>query len=112
MSIKFLKVKIKSLAEEARIIRLEEKRTRGSLREQLHRHRVWDVRREARSAQLAYGYLRGRTYRQLESSARTEPDFARIGKLVSKYGGRAIEKANNELMEWYSGSREDSKRCA
>jgi hypothetical protein len=60
---KQLKVKIKSLAEEARIIRLEERRAkeRGDYRLfcelQDHRRRV--VREAARESQLAYFYVRG-----------------------------------------------------
>ncbi len=63
-----LKIKIKSLAAESRIIRLEEKKWRGGhpMRISLWDHRVKAVRNEARAALLAYGFLRGRTYRQVE----------------------------------------------
>ncbi len=88
--VKMLKVKIKSLAEEARIIRLEELRACGRrkaparrrdmgrgfveldpaylvfvgrddvLRESLHRHRIDVVRAEQRVSLLAYAFLRGK----------------------------------------------------
>ncbi len=50
----YLKIKISSLAAEARIIRREEQRWPGDhqIRTGLHEHRVIDVRREARSALL------------------------------------------------------------
>lgn len=81
----YLKIKIKSLADEARTIRNEEKKTSGETRAGLHQHRVIDVRREQRSALLAYGFLRGRDYRVMERTSRTKPDWKRIEKLVRKY---------------------------
>ena len=59
-----LKVKIKSLAEEARIIRREERKldwkTDQAKRFKLWVHRTFDIRREARATLIAYAYLRGR----------------------------------------------------
>lgn len=54
-------------------------------------HRRYDVRREARSAQLTYGFLRGRSYRQLEAKTFEHPDIKRIAKLATVYGLRAID---------------------
>jgi len=87
MSIRFLKVKIKSLTAEARIIRLEEGRSRGELRDQLRAHRQRDVRRETRATQLAYAYLRGRPRTACEPAAHTEPDWDRVKAMVKKYAG-------------------------
>jgi hypothetical protein len=95
MSIVYLRVKIRSLAEEARIIRSEERRLRrpilptNDLFFGLRRHRVYDVRRETRASLLAYGLLRGRTYNQLEKTARQgreAPDVNRVRELIQKYG--------------------------
>jgi hypothetical protein len=97
MSTKFLKVKIKSLAAEAVIIRLEESRQRdksvGGLWWKLNYHRRIDVRREARCALLAYGYLRGRTLEQIEGKGAFSeplsaalPRWQRVEALVRKYG--------------------------
>lgn len=65
------RVKIKSLAEESRIIRREEKRCVGpkhdSTRGHLWWHRVSDVRKEQRSTFLALAFLRGVQYRVVES---------------------------------------------
>lgn len=54
----YLKIKIKSLSDEARAIRFEEKRWPGpsAERQGLYLHRINDVRSEARSAQLAYTF--------------------------------------------------------
>jgi hypothetical protein len=89
-----LRVKIKSLASEARIIRAEErkslnrarseesrqKRTGGgeaasassrSIYEDLHHHRLHIVRVESRSALLARAFLTQRPYRSVESKPKT-----------------------------------------
>jgi hypothetical protein len=86
--VKMLKVKVKSLAEEARIIRLEESRAGKDdvLRSDLHHHRVVDVRKEQRSSLLAYGFLRGAEYAAIEPKADTAPEWPRVAKLVSKFG--------------------------
>lgn len=81
-----LRVKIKSLAEEAKIIRKEEQRTWGGLRDELHVHRVREVRNEARAAHLAYGFIRGRTLDQMEVRALSAPDWEKIKYLCKRYG--------------------------
>ncbi len=83
----YLKVKIKSLAAEAKIIRLETKRAkRASIKDGLALHRKGIVRFEARHTHLAYGFLRGREYRQIENKAREAPDWAKVRKMIEKYG--------------------------
>lgn len=105
-----LRVKIKSLAEEARIIRREERKARYG-RERLHLHRVGIVRSEARHAQLAYGMLRGRSYKSLEPNAKEPPNARRIAELVAKYGRRRScyfigddekQLAANSVRDWLS----------
>jgi hypothetical protein len=84
--IRFLKVKIKSLVAESRIIRHEERCSGRELRDALRNHRVIDVRKESRAAHLAYGYLRGLSLTQVEPFAGTEPDWKRVESLVKKFG--------------------------
>lgn len=114
--IKMLKVKIKSLAAEARDIRLEERRACGRrkakarrrdmgrgwkerdpaylefrgrddvLRYELWKHRTTDVRGEQRSSLLAYAFLRGKPRAACEPKCATEPDWGRVLKLVEKFG--------------------------
>lgn len=132
--IKALKVKIKTLAAEAAIIRREETAACGrvvdgsgkpvrfdevelnpdgmfgrvvrkkvaprvfehsdrkrvgfdpDLHASLHRHRVCDVRSEQRSNMLAYAFLRGKSYRQAERTAKTPPDWKRVEKIVKDFG--------------------------
>lgn len=103
----YLKVKIKSLAEEARIIRKETKRAKSkSIKEGLALHRKGIVRHEARHTHLAYGFLRGREYRQMEHKAHEAPDWAKVRRMVEKYG--------SHLEPWSYNSESYSdyeKRC-
>lgn len=62
----FLKVKLKHLAQEIRVIKFEESRSIDALRTELYNHRVKVVSPEIRAAQLAYGFLRGRSFREME----------------------------------------------
>lgn len=104
---RMLKVKIKSLAEEARIIRLEEKRSKpgGQLQCELHRHRVYDVRREQRHSLLAYAFIRGRSLESCERRSEFEPDWNRVKSLVEKFGTTDYTARNDQsvrLTEWRS----------
>lgn len=84
----YLKVKIKSLSEEARIIKREERKHRGEwsgIASGLQKHRRFEVRPESRSAQIAYAFMRGRSFCQVECNAKREPDWKRIKALVDKY---------------------------
>lgn len=60
-----LKVKVKSLTEEARIIRQLE-RCPIDVYCELHNHRVWNVRNEARATQLAVAFMKGKKYKTIE----------------------------------------------
>lgn len=94
----YLKVKIKSLAVEARIIRKEEQKPQNhEVREELHLHRTYDVRREARSALLAYACLRNMPYSRIEFAAISIPDWKRIERLIEKYGNK---EASASYFQW------------
>lgn len=116
-----LKIKIKSLAEEARIIRKEENKLKDkyrsfkpeytpatklsditNIRECLYAHRVVNVRTELRHANLAYAYLRGRAYRQIEPKAHTVPSVSRLTKLILTFGPSMKDKVVliKELNDW------------
>lgn len=113
----YLKVKIKSLAAEARIIRREEflakKHGNRALLDGLHAHRTFDVRLAARRTLLAYGYLRGRWYGTIESNAKTAlaiTDIKSIARMVVKYGPEGsyyfqsddrINEAMERLDNWF-----------
>lgn len=94
---KLLKVKLKALAAEAKIIRFEEKRTKGALRDELCAHRRFAVRTEARATHLAYGFIRGRAYRQIENKCDTPPDWKKVEGMIKRYGknNRDFEQMKN-----------------
>lgn len=98
----YLKIKIKSLAAEARLIKAEERKWPGTstVRAGLQNHRIKDVRGEARSALVAYGFLRGRSYKRIERTTKTEPDWERVEALVAKYGLEGRQKVKSAIEEW------------
>ena len=101
MSVRFLKVKIKSLAAESRIIRQEEYRSKGELRGELHNHRVTVVRNESRATHLAYDFLRGKL-----PSCNVKPEFndwKRIQTMVNRYGPKFVDI--KEIQDWYTYKR-------
>lgn len=105
----FLKVKLKSLAEEARIIRHEKRRAKARARwlrknasyradatdsaiwkasmvvNNLHKHNVQVVRKEQRASYLAYGFLRGMPYKRIEQRIKSEPDWDRVQNIASRF---------------------------
>lgn len=106
--VKMLKVKIKSLAEEARIIRLEERRSApgGPQQRELHEHRVRDVRSEQRHSLLAYAFIRRVPLAKVEPKTGTPPDWKRVAKLVEKFGtaNRLLLAAQTTFLElWKAG---------
>lgn len=80
-----LKIKLKSLAAEAKIIRKEERKG-GYYREELYRHRIDVVRYEARHTHIAYGLIRGRTLDQIERADSRPFDHKRVEAMCLKYG--------------------------
>ncbi len=108
-----LTIKIRSLAEEAKIIWTYEQKLIGQAREcdnladkgsnriaelrkhaTVHRseylnirnHRRVVVRNASRSTLLAYGYINGRRYREIEFWSRTEPNWTDVERMIRKYG--------------------------
>lgn len=78
-----LRVNIKSLAAEARMIRHEASRAGIQYQAMLHGHRRGRLREEARYAQLALAICRGRSYKVVEGGCRIPVDETRLcDKLV------------------------------
>lgn len=84
----FLKVKVGTLAAEIRIIKTQLRHWRGDhpMRAQLKNH-VKPLQSEVRSAGLAYGFLRGRPYEQMEILRYFPPDWERVEYHVEKFCG-------------------------
>ena len=118
-----LKIKLKYLAAEARFIRTEELKAKKwarkcsarqkpvwanehhTLRQDLYEHRIGVVRPEARASHLAYGFLRGKQYTNIESSVRpgNEPDQHQVMRIVKSFAGQ--EKAD-EVEIWFGSTAE------
>lgn len=95
-----VKVKCVSLADEAKLIckyererlakaayaRSQGKEERADYHYQnywsMRQHRVNDIRKEARIANVAYGFLLGRPYNKIERNSYTQPNWGRIKSLV------------------------------
>jgi hypothetical protein len=113
-----LKIKIHTLADEARHIRREERKALSAARKcaktenqqyevghrqdwaDLHDHRVGIVRSTSRSCLLAYGFLRGLAYSDMEYQTRTFLDFSAIFKIVKRFG------SPEDLARWSSWQQE------
>jgi hypothetical protein len=52
----------------------------------LRNHRIGYVRPAARETLLAYAYLRGKAYRQVEASCKEPPNWDQVKRLVTKFG--------------------------
>lgn len=102
---RFLKVKLKSLAAEAVIIRQEEAKAKGQLRNDLHAHRVLVVRSESRATLLAYNFIRGRTYEQTEGKCKTPAPKERVEAMVKKYAWGIADWKQN-LQTWLTARSE------
>lgn len=116
-----LKVKIKSLAAESKIIRREISKSKDvGLTASLQGHKMMVVRPEARHSLLAYAFLKGKSYSQVEKSARESPDWVKVVKLVEKFGqcwdwfdinsyttlhSRQSEQ-NKKLLDWIEEAKE------
>jgi hypothetical protein len=129
----YLKIKIKSLALEAETIRREEKKYKThyeylksldglpnrdqdildknksqslTTRIALHEHRVNQVRKEARAALLAYGFLNGRAYTEIEGYTRTGFSWKRVEELVKKYGEGDQRTLLQQFAEWRDNAQD------
>jgi hypothetical protein len=109
MSKAYLKIKVTSLAAEAKLIRKDELRYKQQARNaqqynpdgkgaeyaQEHKAIFWGLRQhrqglspESRAANIAYGFLKGRRYLEVENKVKpgNEPNWNRVQVLVKKYG--------------------------
>jgi len=100
----YLRVKLKSLAEEARIIRIEELRANKArnfdLQNGLRGHRVATVRRATRETLLAYQFLRGVPYAKVEKPNSNPVDLLAVLRMVKRYGDLKSGTEEQALKEW------------
>ena len=96
---KALKIKAKHLAQEAKIIKFEERKTNGCTRDWLHSHRIHVVRPEARATQIAYAFAKGKTLRAVERYPESIPEsvWSRVTKMVKSYSDKDMLEYKNWL---------------
>ena len=72
----------------------------------LRSHRIYDVRSEARSAQLAYAFINGTPYEKVEPTVckDNKPDIDRIKRLVKKYAPPTTTGYDSALENWIAAS--------
>lgn len=112
MSIVYLKVKIKSLEAEAKIIRKEERKHRkdDAIRNGLTNHRKTVVRIEQRATLLAYAFLRGKSYKEIEPKhvGNTWRELVirnKVKGMVLKYSSNYDKKVvDDRLTEWFKAA--------
>lgn len=81
-----LRVNVKSLAAEAKIIRKEIRRARSpEVKNGLHSHRMTRLKPESRMAHLALAYVRGVPYKSVETNALTQPLATDLKKKLSRF---------------------------
>lgn len=100
-----LKIKVKSLAAEAGIIRNQMSKLKGKnwshLAKPLQEYRRGSLRAEARDTHIAYGFLKGRSYFQIESTVKRPADWENIARMVKKCGNTSLV---NKLDDWMYGT--------
>ena len=117
-----LKIKAKSLAAEAQMIRKEEIHTKKQarwnrehqgheaaqkfekIRQDLYDHRIDVVRWESRATHLARGFIKGLAYKDIERDARLDAYtkgklVGRVHKLLTKYHDKTITA--DAVMAWF-----------
>lgn len=104
-----LRVNLKSLIGESRIIRFEERRAGEIYRGSLHRHRVIELREEIRITGLALAFVRKKPYSVVEVAHSKPIDVVRLAKKVrGKYNAMAfyrdgVECTMEVVLEWIQG---------
>lgn len=91
-----LRVNVKSLAAEARIIRREERRCGSQYVWTLQDHRRRNVREESRYAGLALAFVRGQEYQSVESKVIHPVDSARLSKKLRGF----YSTTDAKICEW------------
>ncbi len=94
-------MKIKSLAEEVRILRFEKKRIDKNCVWYLNLHKNTVIRPESRYSLLAYAYLRGMPYKAVEASCKESPKVSRIAKLAARFDGyESLDARIDKVSKW------------
>ncbi len=112
-----LRIKIKTLAYQSAEMRYEENlahahalilKTAGAseARELLHNIRTGTLRKESRAANLAYGFLLGRSYWQMERTCHEAPDFIRVQQLAEQFSGEDKRITRQRFACWHDEAKD------
>jgi hypothetical protein len=93
------RINVKSLAAEARLNRQESARCGPAYRDCLAVHRRGRLREEARYAQLALAFLRGRAYKSVEQKLTAAAPVDRV-RLTKKLTGFWYKTKKQDVKEW------------
>ncbi len=96
-----LRVNVKSLAHEAKLIRSESKRCGPIYRQRMDNHRRYHLREEARYAQLALAFARQRPYKSVEGaqSKLVNPDKL-CAKIVKHWLFANLMERRDRVCDW------------
>lgn len=97
-----LRVNLKSLTAEARIIRTEAAKTSPLYAQELTAHRRGELREAARITHLALAYLRKTPYRVAEKNARKLPDPKQIFRKVDRFMGPGLDLGG--VSDWLNAA--------
>ena len=116
-----LKIKLISLGLEAQAIRRIERKLKskpgyrvdGSNTRKaftsIQNHRRNDIRRAARHSHLAYGFLRGRAYAEIERSTYTNPDWDQVSRIAKRFSDEDERVVLQRFSEWKSAAYDEGK---
>lgn len=123
-----LKIKLLNLGAEGRIIKGEERKIikhmnncprdeRGMVWFYEHNARYWEIKNhrkdtvssEARDTLLAYGFLRGLTYKKIENKRYSDPNWGNIERMILKYGKDGQQKLKQRFEQWKQEAGEPAK---
>lgn len=76
----------------------------------LRQHRIDNVRKEARITALAYGFLKGKAFKQIEGTSYSHPNWNRIETLVMRYGeDYDVEARRERFRKWKEDALQGGK---
>lgn len=119
-----LRIKLLSLASEAKHIRRWERRLLAAARSgkapdakdrfwSIRNHRKDDIAPEARATVLAFGFLRGRPYKTMEQRRYSDPNWSQILRMATEYGateGTRLTFTDEDWKAWRAAAGVPDKR--
>jgi hypothetical protein len=95
-----LRIKIKTFAAEAVIIRQEAQKVSGTSKWGLNAHRTGILREHARYNLLAYGLLKGLKYEVMEKKCDQPPNFKKVAEVAERFGG-----VKEDIEKWITEAK-------